>query len=490
MNAAKKPPAAIALYTILSLGVMPLLANSAVAQVATDTPSTAPTANTVRIEGSSSMKVTNNNRIAQIKQSSPDAQITTRYDGADAAIASVLDGSADLAAIGRPLTAQEQQQGLVAVPQKRQKIAIIVSAANRFTGNMTFEQFAKVFRGEIKDWSELGAPPGRIQLVDRPATNDTRLALQNDAVFKQAPFVATPDAVKVADDSIESAIAQLGPRGITYTISDAIDNIPGIRIVPMHKTLPRDPRYPFSQPLAYVYQGPTPSPAEAAFLGGTAVAASIPEAAPAPVETTSTTTTVSRSTDDGFPWLLLLFPLLGGLLWWALRRRPAPPPVALVTPRVAPVAPVVPVVPVVPAPVAPVAPVVADEPIKLYEERLIADKTRQKVGGVAIDKRIETEEVEVAIPVERERIQIERLASIDSMAIPVENVQFGDGQVRMETYEQVPEIHKEAFVREEVAIHKQIDRETATAQDTLRHEEIDVSTQPLPHPDRNSNSLN
>ena len=466
---------------------MPIFAHSAVAQVAADTTSTAPTANTLRIEGSSSMKVTNNNRIAQIKQQSPDAQITTRYDGADAALESVRDGNADLAAIGRPLTAQEQKQGLIAVPQKRQKIAIIVSEKNRFTSNMTFEQFAKVFRGEIKDWSELGAPPGRIQLVDRPDTNDTRLALQNYAVFKQAPFVASPSAIKVADDTIESAIAQLGPRGITYTVSDAIDNIPGIRIVPMHKTLPRDPRYPFSQPLAYVYKGPTPRPAVAAFLGGTAVAASIPEAAPAPVQTTSTTTVTRSTTDDSFPWLLLLlFPLLGGLLWWALRRRPAPP-VAIVTPRVAPVAPpVVPVAPVVPVVPAPVPPVVAAEPIKLYEERLIADKTRQKVGGVAIDKRIETEKVEIAIPVERERIQIERLAPLDGATIPVENVRFGDGQVRMETYEQVPEIRKEAFVREEVEITKQIDREIATAQDTLRHEEIDVSTQPLPHLERDS----
>ncbi|WP_310417896.1 substrate-binding domain-containing protein, partial [Chamaesiphon sp. OTE_8_metabat_110] len=316
MNAAKTSSAAIALYAILSLGAMPIFANSAVAQVATDATSTAPTTNTVRIEGSSSMKVTNNNRIAQIKQSSPDAQITTRYNGADAALKSVLDGTADLAAIGRPLTEREQQQGLVAVPQKRQKIAIIVGAANRFTSNLTFEQFAKIFRGEIKDWSELGAPPGRIQLVDRPDTNDTRLALQNYAVFKQAPFVATPNAIKVADDTIESAIEQLGSRGITYTVSDAIDNIPGIRIVPMHKTLPRDPRYPFSQPLAYVYKAGTPRPAVAAFLGGTAAAASIPEAAPAPVETTSTTTVTRSTTENDFPWLLLLFPLLGGLLWW------------------------------------------------------------------------------------------------------------------------------------------------------------------------------
>jgi uncharacterized protein (TIGR02271 family) len=481
MNKVPAPKVSIASYVLMfGLGMMPGLATLQPLAVLAQATASEPAATPIRIDGSSSMKVTNEIR----QQQSPNANIQTRYNGADAALKSVLNGNADLAAVGRPLTPREQQQGLVAVPQKRQKIAIIVSSANRFTGNLTFEQFAKIFRGEINDWSEVGAPPGRIQLVDRPDTNDTRIALQDYAVFKQAPFVATPRAIKVTDDSIEAAIAQLGPRGITYTISDAIVDTPGIRIVPMHKTLPRDPRYPFSQPLSYVYKGPTPTPAVAAFLSGTAVAAALPAAAdPAPTQTTTTQTTVRSTQDDGseWLWLLLLFPILGGLLWWLLKRKPAPvAPVTLVTPRpIVPVAPVAPVVPVVPPAVAPVAPVAVDAPIKLYEERLIAEKAREKVGGVAINKRIETEQVEVAIPVERERVQIERIIPIEGTAIPVEDVQFGSGQVRMETYEQMPQVSKEAFVREEVEITKEIDRETATAKEKLRHEELDIHTERL-----------
>jgi phosphate transport system substrate-binding protein len=484
----KKVKAAIASYgLLLSLGVMPGLAvlktNPVLAQATAEAPSnTAPTANALRIDGSTSMKVTNDIRQQQLKERSPEANIQTSYNGADAALRSVLDGTADLAAVGRPLTQQEQDRGLVAAPQKRQKIAIIVSSANRFVGNLTFEQFARIFRGEIKDWSEVGGPPGRIQLIDRPDTNDTRIALQDYAVFQQAPFVATPNAVKVADDNIETAIAQLGTNGITYTISDAIVNTPGIRIVPMHKTLPLDPRYPFSQPLSYVYKGPSPTPAAAAFLGG-AVVAAVPEApvptAPIPEAPVTTTTTVATE-DNDLSWLwLLLLPLLAGL-WWLLKRRPAPTaPVIAVTPR--PVVPVVPVAPVAPvAPVIPVTPLPVDEqPIKLYEERLIADKIRQRVGGVAINKRVETEQVEVELPVERERVQIERIVPSDAEVVPAD-VAFGTGEVRMETYEQVPQVRKEAFVREEVEIAKQIDRATVTAEETLRHEELEVYTQKRP----------
>jgi uncharacterized protein (TIGR02271 family) len=478
MNRVKASLASYGLLLSLGLpGLAVLKANPVLAQAATETPtSTAVTADRLRIDGSTSMKVTNDILQEQFKQRSPEANIQTNYNGADAALRSVLDGNADLAAVGRPLTQQEQDRGLVAVPQKRQKIAIIVSSANRFVGNLTFEQFARIFRGEIKDWSEVGGPPGRIQLVDRPDTNDTRIAIQDYAVFQQAPFVAAPNAIKVADDRIETAISQLGPRGITYTISDAIVNTPGIRIVPMHKTLPLDPRYPFSQPLSYVYKGPSPTPAAAAFLGSAVAAVpEAPVAAPIPEAPVTTTTTVATENDDrSWLWLLLL-PLLAGL-WWLLKRRPAPTaPVIAVTPR--PVVPLAPVVPV--APVIPVTPLPVDEqqPIKLYEERLIADKTRQRVGGVAINKRVETERVEVEVPVERDRVQIERIVPVNAELVSGD-VAFGSGEVRMETYEQVPEIRKEAFVREEVEIAKQIDRATVTAEDTIRHEELEVHTQP------------
>lgn len=44
----------------------------------------------------------------------------------------------------------------------------------------------------------------------------------------------------------------------------------------------------------------------------------------------------------------------------------------------------------------------------------------------------------------------------------------------MEVYEEVPEFHKETFVREEVRVSKVVDQETATAEEQLRREELDV----------------
>ena len=50
----------------------------------------------------------------------------------------------------------------------------------------------------------------------------------------------------------------------------------------------------------------------------------------------------------------------------------------------------------------------------------------------------------------------------------------------MEVYEETPDIHKEAFVREEVRVTKVVDQDTVTAEEQLRREELDVDTQGRP----------
>ncbi len=113
--------------------------------------------------------------------------------------------------------------------------------------------------------------------------------------------------------------------------------------------------------------------------------------------------------------------------------------------------------------------------LKLYEERLIANKTRQKTGEVSIGKRVETETTNVSVPIEKERVTIERTPGNGQAVTPGE-ANFQAGEVaRMEIYEETPDIHKEAFVREEVSIRKEVDRETVEAHEELRREELDVN---------------
>lgn len=116
-----------------------------------------------------------------------------------------------------------------------------------------------------------------------------------------------------------------------------------------------------------------------------------------------------------------------------------------------------------------------NDKIRLYEERLMVNKQRQKAGEVAIGKRVETETAQVAVPIERERIVVERTDAVDGTVVAPGTVNFGTGEVaRMEVYEESADIKKQAFVREEVSIRKEVEQDTVQAKETVRREELEV----------------
>lgn len=372
--AAPKPMAAI-------LGDTLVLAQSATPSPF-PLPDTVAAGTTVRIDGSNSMGAVNQSLKQQFEEQYAGTSVADAYNGTTAALQSLTAGDIDLAAIGRPLTAAEKAEGLTEMPVGRSKIAIIVGEANPFTGNLTFEQFAQIFRGEITDWSQVGGAPGPIRLIDHPADSDTRQAFRNYPVFQNAPFESGATALSLTEDSATAIVAELGSDGISYITANQVVDRPDVRIVPMHQTLPTDPRYPYSQPLVYVYRG-QPSPTVASFLGfatapvgqaavaaaGAAIAAD-PGAVASPAATTdpetiapaspeavapsaaspasptteadqgaAVTNTETNTERKASPWLWLL-PLLLAipfLLWLFGRRRGAAPPEELL-PAVPPIA--------------------------------------------------------------------------------------------------------------------------------------------------------
>jgi uncharacterized protein (TIGR02271 family) len=114
---------------------------------------------------------------------------------------------------------------------------------------------------------------------------------------------------------------------------------------------------------------------------------------------------------------------------------------------------------------------------KLYEERLIASKNRVKAGEVTLGKHIETETAQVSVPLQKERVVIERVTPTTETVVNAQELQFQAGEVaRIEVYEETPDIRKETFVREEVRVTKVVDSDTVEAEETIRREELDIDT--------------
>lgn len=115
--------------------------------------------------------------------------------------------------------------------------------------------------------------------------------------------------------------------------------------------------------------------------------------------------------------------------------------------------------------------------LKLYEERLIADKHQQKVGEVKVGKHIETEQAKASVPLSKEKVIIERSDAGTGQAVATGKADFQEGEVaRMEIHEEVPDIRKEAYVREEVKLRKEVEQDSVDAKETLRREELDLDT--------------
>jgi uncharacterized protein (TIGR02271 family) len=125
------------------------------------------------------------------------------------------------------------------------------------------------------------------------------------------------------------------------------------------------------------------------------------------------------------------------------------------------------------------------ENIKLYEERLVVDKEREKTGEVSIGKRVETEMANISVPVEKERVVIERTSLNDSRPIDPNTIEFGETEVaRIDVYEESATIDKEAFVREEVTIRKEVEQNIVSGQESLRREELEIESEGKPDIDR------
>lgn len=129
-----------------------------------------------------------------------------------------------------------------------------------------------------------------------------------------------------------------------------------------------------------------------------------------------------------------------------------------------------------------------NQTINLYEERVVADKHRDKVGEVIVGKHVETETTHVSVPLEKERVVVERVAPVDAgTPVSPDVVDFGQAEVaRIDVYEEVPDIHKETIVREEVNVKKVVDQEVANADEEIRRETLDVDApnQVITHEDR------
>jgi phosphate transport system substrate-binding protein len=228
-------------------------------------PANVPAGTVVTIDGSTSMVLINEALKAGFQQQYPGTVVNTNAAGSDNGIQALLGGSADVAAVSRPLTAQEQAQGLVAVPVAADAIALVVGNNNPFQRGISSTQVGQIFTGSIDNWATLGGPAAPIRVINRPPVSGTAQAFQSMALGGQA-FGTGTNVTTLDRDATTPMLQQLGPDGIGYATFEQVADQQTVRIVPIDGLTPEAPTYTFKRSLYYVY-GDASNPAVQAFLG-------------------------------------------------------------------------------------------------------------------------------------------------------------------------------------------------------------------------------
>ena len=113
----------------------------------------------VSTNGSTSMEKVIGSLSEQFMTENKDVKVTYDATGSGTGIESVSNGSCDIGLASRAL--KDTETGLTATTVALDGIAIVVNA-NCGVDDLTVEQIASIFKGEITNWSELGlqAEPG------------------------------------------------------------------------------------------------------------------------------------------------------------------------------------------------------------------------------------------------------------------------------------------------------------------------------------------
>ncbi|ELR99085.1 phosphate ABC transporter substrate-binding protein [Gloeocapsa sp. PCC 73106] len=224
-----------------------------------------PTGTTVRINGATSMVQINEGIKNGFMQQFPGTQVIANASGSEKGISDLLTQKIDLAAISRPLTPAEVQQGLVAIPVTQDAIAVFVGTVNPFTDGLTQAQVAGIFQGQIQNWSEVGGNNQSIRVINRAITSGTHQFFQEVALQGQL-FGNTPNITTLQLDETTPLINSVGTDGISYATYSQVANQSKARVVPIDGLNPQDSGYPYQRILFYVYKQPASFNVKA-FLG-------------------------------------------------------------------------------------------------------------------------------------------------------------------------------------------------------------------------------
>ena len=220
---------------------------------------------TVATDGSTSMEKVIGALGEAFMEANSGVNFTYNPTGSGSGITAVSEGRCDIGLSSRALKDSEVASGLVGTVLAYDGIAVIVNPANTVE-DLDIETIAKIYTGEITNWSEVGGADAEIVLVGREAGSGTRSGFEEltetvDKCKYRQELTSTGDVI--------TAVAQ-NPDAIGYaslaSVKDSVKALKVAGVTPTEETV-KDGTYLIQRPFVLVTkEGVELSPVAQAFF--------------------------------------------------------------------------------------------------------------------------------------------------------------------------------------------------------------------------------
>ena len=214
-----------------------------------DTPA-ASVSGAVSTDGSTSMEKVIGALSESYMAANKDVTVNYNPTGSGAGITAVQEGTCDIGLSSRALKDEEKAAGLKETVLAYDGIAIIVHPDNPVS-DLSIEQIAKLYTGEITNWKDVGGSDAEVVLIGREAASGTRDGFESitgtkDKCQYRQELTSTGDVI--------TAVSQ-NPDAIGYAslaaIKDSVKALSVDGVTPSEATV-KDGSYPVQRPFVLV----------------------------------------------------------------------------------------------------------------------------------------------------------------------------------------------------------------------------------------------
>ncbi len=241
---------------IITLGMTLVMAASLAGCSSADTGAGTPdsVSGTVKLDGSTSMEKLVGALSEAIPETYPELSLEAQFTGSSSGIKALIAGTAEIGDASRNLKQEEIDQGAVENIVAIDGIAVAVNPALTVS-DITSEQLAQIYTGEITNWSELGGQDESIVVIGRDSASGTRGAFEEildiEGACVYAQEIESTGAVIAKVAQIEGAIGYVSLDMIDDTVAALSLN----GVVPTKDTI-ADGSYTLARPFVMATMGP------------------------------------------------------------------------------------------------------------------------------------------------------------------------------------------------------------------------------------------